>query len=76
MPLISCKINLILIWSADNIFSSATGATKFKVSDTKLYVSVVTFSTQNNAKLLQKLKSGFKRLIKWYKYQPKLTIQT
>ena len=76
MPLISCKINLILIWSADNIFSSATGATKFKVSDTKLYVSIVTFSTQNNGKLLQKLKSGFKRLIRWYKYQPKLTIQT
>ena len=34
---------------------------KFKISDAKLYVSVVTLSTQDNAKLLQQLKSGFKK---------------
>ena len=36
MPLINCKINLILIWSKDCIISSATGATKFAIMDTKL----------------------------------------
>ena len=45
MPLINCEINLILTWSA-------TGNTKFKTTDTKLYVPIVTLSTQDNAKLL------------------------
>ena len=35
----------------------------------KLYVPVVTLSTQDNAKLLQQLKSGFKRTINWNRYQ-------
>ena len=58
MPLINCDVNLILTWSKDCVISSATGKTKFKITDTKLYVPLVTFSTQDNAKLLQQLKSG------------------
>ena len=45
IPLISCEINLILTWSANCLISSnATGnqATIFAITDTKLYVSVVT----------------------------------
>ena len=42
---------------------------KFKITDTKLYLPVVTLSTQDNAKLFQQLKSGFKRTINWNKYQ-------
>ena len=42
MPLISCENNLSLIWSEDFVISSATGATKFKITHTKLYVPVVT----------------------------------
>ena len=38
MPLINCDINLILIWSEDCVMSSATGAIKFRIADTKLYV--------------------------------------
>ena len=53
MPLINCEVNLILTWSKDCVISSATGETKFKITDTKLYVPVVTLSTQDNAKLLQ-----------------------
>ena len=49
------------------------GATKFKITDTKLYVPVVTLSTQDNEKLLQQLKSGFKRTINWNKYQSKVS---
>ena len=45
------------------------------ITDTKLHVPVVTLSTQDNAKLLQQLKSGFKRTIKWNKYQSKTTAQ-
>ena len=39
----------------------STGVWRFAITDTKLYVSVVTLSTQDNAKLLQQEKSGFKR---------------
>ena len=75
MPLINCEINLILTWSANCIISdSANKATIFVLSDTKLYVPLVTLPTQNNAKLLRQLKSGFKRTINWNKYQSKVTI--
>ena len=67
MPLINCEVNLILTWSSTCVISSATGETKFKITDTKLYVPVV--PTQDNAKLLQQLKSGFKRTINWNKYE-------
>ena len=53
MPLINYEINLILTWSENGVISSATRTTKFKITDTKLYVPVVTLSTQDNAKLLQ-----------------------
>ena len=46
-----------------------TGEEKFAITETKLYVPVVTLSTQDNAKLLQQLKSGFKRTINWDKYE-------
>ena len=48
----------------------------FTVTDTKLYVPVVTLSTQNNSKLLGQLKSGFKKTIYWNKYQSKITKQS
>ena len=69
MPLINCEVNLILTWSKDCVISNSTGAEKFKITETKLYVPVVTLSTQDNAKLLQQLKSGFKRTINWNKYE-------
>ena len=43
---------------------------------TKLFLPVATLSTQDNAKLLQQLKLGFKRGTNWNKYQSKATIQT
>ena len=56
MPLINCEINLILTWPVDCVISSATGATKFKITDKNLYALVVNLSNQENAKLLQQLK--------------------
>ena len=59
MPLINCEINLILTWPDNCAIYSATGATKLKITDAKIYVPFVTFSTQDNAKILEKLKSCF-----------------
>ena len=63
MPLNDCEINLILAWSNDCVISSAVGAVKFKIAYTKLYVPVV--------KLLQQLKSVFKKAFNWKKINQK-----
>ena len=47
----------------------------FEITDVKLYVPVVTLSKENDTKLLEQLKSGFKRTIKWNKYRSQMTIQ-
>ena len=54
MLLINCEVILISIWSKDCVITDSTGEWKFKITKTKLYVPVVTFSTKDNAKLLQK----------------------
>ena len=69
MPLINCEINLTLTWSENCVIFSATGATKFKITDTELFVPIVTLSTQDNAKLFEQLKSGFQTAINCNKYQ-------
>ena len=46
-----------------------------QITDTKLHVSVVILSKENNIKLLKQLKTGFKRTIKWNKYRSQMTIQ-
>ena len=80
MPLINCEINLILTWSENCVIVSTNVANQnstFSISDTKLYVPVVTLSTQDNAKLLQQLKPAFKRIINWNKHlsKPELLAQ-
>ena len=80
MPLINCEVNLILTWSSTCVLISTNipnqNAT-FSITDTKLYVPVVTLSTQENTRFLQQLKSGFKRVINWNKYlsKPELLAQ-
>ena len=44
----------------------------FQITDTKLYVPAVTLSKENDIKILQQLKSGFKRTIKWNKYRSQM----
>ena len=48
----------------------------FQITDTKLYVPVVTLSKENDTKLLEQLKSGFKRTIKWNQYRSQMTVQS
>ena len=68
MPLINCEISLTLTWSSNCVITNSTAEGKFKITDTNLYVPVVTLSTKDNEKLLQQLGSGFKRVINWNKY--------
>ena len=80
VPLINCEVNLILTWSANCVLIYTNVANQnptFEITETKLYVPVVTLSTQDNAKLLPQLKSGFKRTISWNKYlaKPELLAQ-
>ena len=89
MPLINCEVSLILTWSRECVITSmerrvitntrrdtsSTNAT-FQITDTKLYVPVVTLSTENDKKLLEQLRTGFKRTIKWNKYRSEMTNQT
>ena len=80
MPLINCEVNLILTWSSNCVLIATViqnQAATFEITDTKLYVPVVTLSTQENTKFLQQLKSGFKRVINWNKYlsKPELLAQ-
>ena len=60
-----------MTWSSTCVITNSNGAGTFAITDTKLYVPVVTLSTQENTKFLQQLKSGFKRIINWNKYLSK-----
>ena len=89
MPLFNLEVSLSLTWSENCVITSMekrviintrrdvspTGAT-FKITDTKLYIPVVTLSTKDDNNFLEQLKSGFKRTIKWNKYRSEMTNQT
>ena len=74
MPLINCEVALFGGWSANCviIYTNVNNQVPtFTIIETNLYVSVVTLSTQDNAKLLLQLKSGFERKTSWNKYLAK-----
>ena len=80
MPLINCEIELILDWWADCVIISTNNSNQnptSAITETNLYVPVVTLSTQDNSKLLPQLKNCFKRTITWNKYliKPQLLTQ-
>ena len=73
MPLINWEVELILDWSANCVIiytNVANQVPTFTITETNLYVPLVTLSTQDNAVLLPQLKNGFKRTISWNKYLP------
>ena len=59
-----------VVYEIDNPENAA-----FKITDTKLYVPVVTLSKENDIKLLEQLKTVFKRITKWNKYRSQMSIQ-
>ena len=71
MLLINCEVYLILTWSSNCVITNSTSAGRFAITDTKIYVSVITLSTQDSSKPLQQLKSAFKRVTNWNKYSSK-----
>ena len=91
ISLINCETELILTWTKNCVLADMTvrdagnnndppaivapTGLEFQIKDTKLYVPVVTLSKENDIKLLEKLKSGFKKTIKWNKYRSQMTIQ-
>ena len=90
IPLTNCEITLILSWykecvivgrafrgppgAAASRINSPTSA-KFEITDYKLYVPVVTLSAENDNKLLEQLKSGFRVTINWNKYMSQISNQ-
>ena len=60
MPLINCEVELMLTSSKNCVITNSNRRRKFQMTETRLYVPVVILSAQDNAKLLQQLKSGFK----------------
>ena len=83
--MINCEKELILTWSKncglanmtaraagnnnDSPAISAPNGLGIQIKDTKLNVLVVTLSKENYKKLLEQLKSEFKRAVKWNKYR-------
>ena len=61
MSLVNCEVELILTWSKNCVITNSAGKGKFKITEAKLYILVVTLSTQYDIKLLQQLKSNLKK---------------
>ena len=69
IPLINGRVEFSMTWNENCILSSAGTAAIFTITDTKLYVPVVTLKTEDNTKLSKLLSEGFKRSMYWYKYK-------
>ena len=82
MPLINCKIHLDLNWNNNCVIYGAdtyTGGdnannreTTFEITNTELYVPIVTLSTKHNVNLTKQLNEGFKRSVYWNEYKSKI----
>ena len=71
MPLINCKIKLNLTWKKECVSSNRAGAAVFIISDTKMYVPVVTLPKEDNKDFIEQQIKGFQRSIYWNEYKTK-----
>ena len=69
MPLINCKTKLNLTWKKECVLSTGVGEAVFIINDTKLYVSVVTLSKEDNKDLIEQQNKGFQRSTYWNEYE-------
>ena len=89
--MVNCEVSLALSWSENCVITSmekrilvagqpnrsdSPESAAFKIKDYRLYVPVVTLSAENDNKLLEQLKTGFKRTIKWNRYRSEMSNQT
>ena len=75
--LVNLEVNFILTWSENCVIIGTNVVNQvptFEITETSLYVPVVTLASEDNAKLLSQLKSGFKRTINWNKHLSKLEL--
>ena len=84
LPLINCKIHLQLNWNNNCVMYGAdtyaggdhandnARETTFKIAGSKLYVPIVTLSTNDNVNLTKQLNEGFKRSVYWNEYKSKI----
>ena len=66
---INCKVELSLSWDPNCVLSNLVQVETFAIIDVKLYLPIVTLSTEDNAKLSKILIEGFKRPVYWNKYK-------
>ena len=71
MPLINCKIKLNLTWKKECVLSTDAGDAVFIINDTKMYISVVTLSKEDNKDFIEQQNKGFQRSIYWIEYKTK-----
>ena len=71
MHLINCKIKLNLTWKKECVLSTDVGDAVFIISDTKMYVPVVTLSKEDNEDFIEQQNKGFQRSIYWNEYKTK-----
>ena len=69
MPSINYKVELSSSWDPNCVLPILVRASTFTITDAKLYVPIVTLSTEDNAKLSKLLSEGFKRPVYWNKYK-------
>ena len=72
MPLINCKIKLNLTWKKECVLSTDLGDAVFIINATKMYVSVVTLSKEDNKDFIEQQNKGFQRSIYWNEYKTKV----
>ena len=72
MPLFNCKIHLELNWSKSCAMPDIAAETPFKMTNTKLYVPIATFSTKDDISLTKQLNEIFKRPVYWNEYRTKV----
>ena len=65
MSLINCKAELSLTWNLNCVLCTLAGASTFTITNVKLYVPIITLSTEGNVKLSKLLNEGFKRPAYW-----------
>ena len=73
VPLINCEISLTLSWSQNFVVNPPIAAINNPTAATLF--SVITLSAEEDNKLLDQLKSGFKRTVKWNKYRSEISNQ-
>ena len=73
------SVQLLYHYQSNNCITvsiaNANQGAAFSITDTKICVTVVILSTEDNAKLLQQLKLDFKRTTNWNKYQSQVSTE-